>query len=125
MRPGFSRAPDASGLVEILLEEGQDDAAWQSATEWGCRVDLWFALAARRAGSYPEDAVRVYTGEIESALADSSPRATREAAELLLRGRALLLPLGHASQFDRLCDVLRSKHRQRRSFWRLLAAAGV
>ena len=41
------RRMPASSLVEILLYEGEVDAAWQAATESGCEPQLWLTLAPR------------------------------------------------------------------------------
>ncbi len=85
-----SHPPDGSLLVEILLEEHDDEAAWQEARTQGCRVDLWLRLAAGRENENPADALGVYQARLEPALAAGGQSAYREAVGLLVKIRALL-----------------------------------
>jgi hypothetical protein len=45
----YGRPAGRSVLVEVLLWEGDVDAAWQAAQDGGCRDDLWLRVARERA----------------------------------------------------------------------------
>lgn len=51
--------------IEVLLDDGELDAAWQLAHEHGCDPPLWMALARAREYEHPLDAVAAYQREIE------------------------------------------------------------
>jgi len=61
----LSRPVDHSRLVEILLWEGNVEAAWREAKEGGCSDRLWLDLAARREEDHPEDSLATYQDRIE------------------------------------------------------------
>ena len=117
--------PDDSLLVEVLLEENLVGEAWQAAASGGCRADLWLRLAGLRERDHPEDAIRVYRRQIDHALAAGVPHGYGEAVELLMRARTLSLRLQRGAEHGRYVAALRSTHRKKRAFLRLLTAAGA
>ena len=56
-KKGWDHAPDHSALVEILLDEGKVDEAWEEASGGGCHGRLWMQLAAAREKQHPADAL--------------------------------------------------------------------
>ena len=117
--------PDRSRLVEVLLEEKLDDDAWEAASAGDCRADLWLWLADQREREHPDDALAIYQRQIDQTLASTGPHVYREAVELLTRVRALLHRSGRASEYGHYLATLRSAHRKKRAFLRLLDEAGL
>ena len=116
---------DASRLVEVLLDENLVDDAAVAAAADGCREDLWFLLANRREQEHPEDALAIYRRQVDLALASAGAHAYREAVDLLVRVRTLLHCSRRGPDYERYLAALRSTHRKKRAFLRLLAAAGL
>ena len=116
---------DASRLVEILLDEKLGDAAWKTASAGGCRADLWLLLADHREREHPDDALAIYRRQIDRTLASTGPHVYREVVELLTRMRALWQRSGRQSEYDQCVSTLRSAHRKKRTFLRLLDGAGL
>lgn len=117
------RAPlagDRSVLVEALLTEGLTDDAWAEARAGGCRVRLWLALAERRAGVAPGDALRVYQDQLNAIISGGDQRAYRQAVDVLARIRALLETMGRREDFGAFSAEVRAAHRQKRNFLKLL-----
>jgi len=52
-------SPAGRVLVEILLCEGDTDAAWQAAVDGGCSEELWLRLAYAPATARPDEAIPV------------------------------------------------------------------
>lgn len=52
-RRSIVSATPASVLIEILLYEGDIEAAWRTALESGCEQRLWLTLARAREGTHP------------------------------------------------------------------------
>jgi uncharacterized Zn finger protein len=116
-RRGWGRFADHSELVRIFLWEGEDEAAWQEATEGGCSNELWLELAATREKRYPADALPVYQNLIEPNL----QRGTyEEAVKLLRKIRNLMTRLGREQQFAGYLESVRKANRRKRNFMKLL-----
>jgi uncharacterized Zn finger protein len=111
---------DNSELVRILLWENQVEAAWREAERGGCDDALWLKLAARREDSHPEDALAVYRGQIEPTLAEVSKEAYREVVRLLRKMRKLMLRLGRQAEFATYLESVRTSHKRKRNFMKLL-----
>jgi uncharacterized Zn finger protein len=111
---------DHSELVEILLWEGSVEEAWREARKGGCSDRLWLELAARREEAYPEASLAVYQERIEPLVNRTNNRAYKEAYELLLRVRELMLRLGREAEFEEYVELLRLEYRRKRNFMKLL-----
>jgi uncharacterized Zn finger protein len=59
-RWGWQQDSGAERLVEILLWEGDAEAAWLESQAGGLSDDLWLKLAETREKEYPADAVTVF-----------------------------------------------------------------
>ena len=110
-------------LVEVLLADGDTDAAWNAASVGGCSPDLWLRLARNREKTHPADALRVYQQQIGPILARGGQPAYEEAAGLIKRIGLLSERLGQGDEFARYRAEVRADHRAKRHFLRLLDAA--
>ncbi len=120
---GWPDAPDHSILVEFLLADDADDAAWLEAQAGGCRAELWLQLAGRREHTHPADALHLYQTRLGPLIAQGGPRAYKEAIGLLNKISALLEDLGRAAEADVYRAEVRATHRQKRGFVKLLDAS--
>ncbi len=110
-------------LVEILLVDGDTDAAWTEAHTGECSPELWLRLARHREKAHPADALRVYQQLIGPMLARGGQPAYEEAAGLIKRVGLLSERLGRSDEFARYRAEVRADHRAKRQFLRLLDAA--
>ena len=124
-KKGWGSAPDHSALVEILLDEGKVDEAWEEARGGGCHGRLWMQLAAAREKQHPADALHVYQERLTPTLAKGGATAYREAVDLLKKVRKLFGRLERKAEFATYCGEVRQAHRQKRSLLRLLDEAGM
>jgi uncharacterized Zn finger protein len=69
-------------LVEVLLWEGDVDAAWAAAQHGGCRRSQWLTLARARASQHPADAIPVLQREVRWTLNGANRAAYKAAAQL-------------------------------------------
>jgi len=122
-RPYRTRA-DASPLVEVLLWDGDADAAWSEASRRGCSTALWLRLAQAREADHPLDAVPIWQAEVER-LIDAKRRDTYAAAASLIGHVVdLLIAGGRADDAPAYIDGLRQRHRAKRTFMALLGPRG-
>lgn len=111
---------DGSTIVRILLWEKDDQAAWSEAQKDGCSEDLWLELARRREKSNPQDALPIYQRRVDPELDRKNIEAYREAVRTLQVIRRLMKSLGRESDFAAYLEEVRSAHRQKRNFMKLL-----
>jgi uncharacterized Zn finger protein len=114
---------DYSPIIEILLADGRDEAAWDEANAHGCRPDLWMRLALLREKTHPADALRIYQEQLGPTIAAGGHNAYREAVDLVSRIGTLLDRLGRAAEFVPYRAGIRAAHRQKRTFLKLLDAS--
>jgi uncharacterized Zn finger protein len=116
----WGRRADASPLVDILLGEGDADAAWDEASRRGCSTALWIKLAHAREAEHPLDAAPIWQAEVER-LIDAKRKDTYAAAVRLAEHVVDLLVAGgrHDSAVAYL-DDLRIRHRAKRNLMTLL-----
>lgn len=112
---------DSSTIVRILLWEKDHEAAWHEAQQGGCSEELWLELAGRREKQHPEDALPIYQRRIEPILDRKNNEAYREAVQKLQIVRRLMKALGRESEFPAYLEKVRSAHKQKRNFMKLLA----
>jgi hypothetical protein len=88
--PSWAQPPGHSILVEVLMWEGDIDAAWQAAQHGGCTRRHWLEVARARAGQHPADAIPVLEQETLRAIEGANRSAYHAAAKLAkeLRGYA-------------------------------------
>ncbi|MEJ7816234.1 MAG: DUF6880 family protein [Rubrobacter sp.] len=116
----FARPVDHSTLVEVLLWEGEVEAAWREAKEGGCSEGLWIELANRRARDHQEDSLSIYEARIEPLVEQTNNAAYEQAYELLLKTRSLMNRLGREQEFEEYVELLREEYKRKRNFMKLL-----
>jgi uncharacterized Zn finger protein len=125
-KSGSSRgfwAPASVGLpVEILLWEGDANAALDEARTGGCDERLWLKLAGALERSRPDEAVAIYGERIGPIVARGGNAAYDEAVGLVRRYRSLLDGSGRGAEFPAFVERLRREHRAKRNFMALLDA---
>ena len=112
-------------LVEIFLWEGDVDQAWQEAQQGGCSHSLWMRLAALRATNHPEDALTVYSNQIEPLLDQTNNDAYHQAIDLLQKIKELMVRLDRAADFESSLAQLQVKYKRKRNFIKFLKHSGL
>ncbi len=115
---------DRSELVAALLWEGDPGEAWREAKEGGCRRDLWLALARRREGDHPADALEVYLAQIDPAIRSSDNHTYSGAVEWLEKAEALFARIEPKGAFGDLVRDIRERHRAKRNLIKRLDERG-
>ncbi|MGZ3142688.1 SWIM zinc finger family protein [Lentzea chajnantorensis] len=104
-------SPGRSTLVEILLADGEIDAAWQAAVDGGCSDGLWLRLARARAADHPADAAPVLLRAADQAIELRNRDSYRAAARLLAEAQALFDRCDRDGDFRDHMAALRHAHR--------------
>lgn len=120
------RERNPAGLVDALLDDGDDELAWQTATSLPA-LDLgeraWLRLAEARQKSEPAQALPVYWRLIDSTLETADRRAYSGAVRLLKRARDAAAAGGEVHAFEARLLALRDRHRRRPSLIAMLDKA--
>jgi hypothetical protein len=115
-----------AGLVDALLDDGQDQLAWQAAFA-PAGVELgehaWLRLAESRQKTHPAQSLPVYWRLIDSALQTADRRAYAAAVRLLKRARDAAAAGGEVDAFDARLAALRERHSRRPSLITMLDKA--
>ena len=119
-RSGWALPDDRSSLVEILLWQGDVDAAWREAREGGCSGGLWLRLAELRERDHPEDAVPIYTDRVRGLVDQKSNRSYEEAVATMRRLRGVMSRTEPPGDFAAYVAALRVEHGRKRNFMALL-----
>jgi hypothetical protein len=120
------RDHNPAGLVDALLDDGEDELAWQAAAapadlELGDRA--WMRLAESRQKTHPAQALPVYWRLIDSTLQTADRRAYAAAVRLLKRARDAAGAAGERDAFQARLAALRDRHRRRPSLIAMLDKA--
>jgi hypothetical protein len=94
--------PGRSVLVEILLWEGDTEAAWQAGVDAGCSEELWLRLARARATTRPVDAIPVLLRAANRAIDQKNHASYRSAAGLTTSSAARVVSLSGSKRRRRL-----------------------
>ena len=116
-------AIDYSELVRIFLWEQDTAQAWQEAQQGGCTRDLWLKLAGLRERDFPEDALSVYHTFVEPTIAQKHDAAYHDAVSLIKKVRLLMKRLGKMEEWDRFLESIRTTHKRKRNFMKMLEKA--
>ena len=120
------RQRNPAGLVDALLDDGEDELAWQTAIALPS-PDLgehaWLRLAEARQKSHPAEALPVYWRLIDSTLDTADRRAYASAVRLLKRAREAATAGGEVEVFEARLLELRDRHRRRPSLIAMLDKA--
>jgi uncharacterized Zn finger protein len=106
---------DHSTLVEVLLWEGETEAAWHAAGEGGCHPQLWLRVARERAVTHPADAIPVLLRAADQWIEHKNRDSYREAANLLVEAKALFDRSDQHKDFEEHLRALRAAHKPKRA----------
>jgi uncharacterized Zn finger protein len=113
-------AGDNSTLVEIYLWEGETDEALKAAEAHGCSDAHWIKLAEALEKPRPSEALRIYRESLEPVINQKNNRAYEEAIERIRKIGKLMERTGHAAEFGDFISDLRTRHKPKRNFIKLL-----
>lgn len=111
----YARPAGRSVLVEVLLWEGDAQAAWQAAVDGGCRDELWLRVARERAATHPADAIPILLSAADQAIDRKNRDSYRVAAGLLTEAGALFARCERQEGFRSHLAALRDAHRPKRA----------
>ena len=117
-REALERA-DRRAFVSVLLDDGDDELAWEAASRCGSDEidqDLLLRLADRRGVSHPAEALTVYTRVVDAILVETDRRAYRRAVRILKQARVAAQAAGATDAFAANVARLREVHRRRPTF---------
>ena len=114
----------AVALVDILLFEGEADAAWEAARAYGCRAEMWLTLARAREKPHPLEAMEVYESAALAIIDRKDAKQYQSAVDLMERVRRLADTAGEPGRFASLLERVRTEHRAKRKLKALLDAQG-
>ena len=113
-------------LIELLVADGDLDAAWEAATTFAAKHHpTLLRLARLRATTHPADAVPVYRAELDQQIEARTRESYRAAIDCLTRLRDLYGQLGTPEEGDRLLGEIRATHRTNGSLLAELEAHGL
>lgn len=112
-----------SVLVNVLLWEGDVQAAWEAAHNGGCMEGVWLALARQRAQEHPRDAIPVFSRQIEASVEMTKRDGYEQAVRLLTEVSGYYERVGASAEFADYVRSLRAAHRRKRNFIAALDAA--
>ncbi|MFE3861729.1 hypothetical protein ACFXPT_14995 [Streptomyces goshikiensis] len=115
-RPRKSLGPLGSVLVDALLDDGDNEAAWKAATG---------GYADRSRDTRPVDSLSVYLRLIGPLLTRTSDAAYEQLTELLLSVRACHQALGAHDTFTDYMASLRTTQKRKRKLMALLDGHGL
>lgn len=114
----------ATHLVEVLLWEGDDEAAWQEAVDAGVPHRIWMRLANVRQDEHPDDAIPIFQREVEQLIDNKNNRGYADAVALMAHVRELLASAGRPDDFATYAAAVRTAHKPKRNLMKLLDQRG-
>ena len=73
-------------------------------------------LADKRAQQHPDDAIRIYRHQVESAVGQTKKNGYSEAVRYLQKIRTLMTQSGREKDFSSYLETVRATHKRKRSF---------
>ena len=120
-RPVWPGAVHGAVLIDVLIADGEIDAAWESAE--GLASDAqWQRLADLVLETRPADALAVYLRLIEALKQQAGDCGYERIAKLLVAARACHGRLGTGASFDAYVRRLREDQKRKRKLIRILDA---
>jgi len=118
---------DPAGLIDALLADGEENEAWDVATDGEGEVSSsqWLRLAEAREPAAPGDAMAVYLRLADEVLERADKRAYRDAVRLLKAARRAATASECMDEFGEHLSDLRERNRRRPSFMAMLDKAGL
>jgi len=111
-------ARDRGGLVDVLLDDDEPDAAWVLATgepAWDVGEHRWKRLAEARAPSHPADAMALWFRLVDEVLVTADKRAYQAAVRYLKAAKKAAVAAEAMVEFEVRVAGLRETHRRRPS----------
>jgi hypothetical protein len=112
-RSSWGEPPGHSTLVEVLMWEGDIEAAWQAAQHGGCTRPHWLKLARARGETHPADAMPVLRREVLAAIAGGKRPAYHAAAVLAKELRGYAKRAGRLDGFEEWIRQVRTDNARR------------
>ena len=109
----WAEPPGHSVLVEVLLWEGDIDAAWHAAQHGGCTRRHWVDVARARAAQHPADAIPILQQEILSAIEGAKRSAYHVAAKLAKELHGYAERAGRSDEFSAWIRMVRTDNTRR------------
>jgi uncharacterized Zn finger protein len=110
---------DLGGLVDVLLSDGEPEAAWQvpgAHPEWDPGPQRWMRLAEAREASEPGDALDVYVRLADLQLETTGKAAYVRAVAILKKAAQAARAADRHGEFAAHVAALRETHRRRPTF---------
>jgi uncharacterized Zn finger protein len=120
-------ARDRGGLVDVLLDDGEPDAAWALATAepvWEVGEHRWKRLAEVRVSTHPADAMAVWFRLVDEVLTTADKRAYQAAVRYLRAAKKAAIAADATVEFEVRVAGLRETHRRRPSLIARLDKSG-
>ena len=121
-------ARDSRGLVDVLLADGEPDAAWTLVTTepvgWEVGEHRWKRLAEARAATHPADAMAVWFRLVDEVLTTADKRSYQSAVRYLKAAKKAAVAADALVEFEVRVAGLREPHRRRPSLIAMLHKAG-
>lgn len=114
----------ASHLVEVLLWEGDDEAAWREAVEAGVPHRIWMRLANIRQDEHPDDAIPIFQRQVEELIDNKNNRGYADAVAMMDQVRSLLANAGRPEDVGPYAAAVRTAHKPKRNLMKLLDQRG-
>jgi hypothetical protein len=111
-------------LVEIALAEGDPDAAWEAADEFGAG-HAWEQLAKATASTHPSRCAALYRGSVDKELRHANTAAYAKVAATLVTMRRLSAAADEDAEFAEYLAGIREGYRRRPSLMAALDRAGL
>ncbi|MFD8303997.1 SWIM zinc finger domain-containing protein [Streptomyces sp. NPDC059690] len=112
-------------LVDALIDDQDDEAAWEAAHGIGADDRQWLTLPDRVRVSRPADALGVYQRLTEPLLGQTGNAIYQQLVGLLVSIRDCHRLLGTQEDFTAYVTALRGAHRRKRNLMRLMDAHGL
>ncbi|MFI8826755.1 SWIM zinc finger domain-containing protein [Streptomyces sp. NPDC053431] len=112
-------------LLDVLLDDGDLDAAWRTAEEHGAHDGQWLTLADQSRSTRPADALAVYLRLVTRLTHETDKRAYEELVGLLLGIRDCHRRLGTLDDFTAYIADLRTAQKRKRNLMRLMDDHGL
>ncbi len=109
-------------FVRLAMTEGLLTEAWIVVNRHGCSEQLLEQLAEASEHSHPAEALKAYTYRIERLVGVGGQSSYERAYNLIERMRLLREVLGETMQHAAYLGDLRSRHKAKRNFMKLLTA---
>ena len=124
-RPVMRWSSPVELLVRLAMAEGLLTEAWTVGNGHGCGEHLLEQLAEASEQSHPAEALKVYADGVERRVRLGGQINYDNAYRTIERMRRIREDLGEAVQHAAFLADLKSRHKAKRNFMKLFAAAGA